>query len=93
MSVQMATILFYLSDVEEGGETVFLLEGEDGMERKPSIDYKSCDVGYKVPPSTSFSKGPFLSALALEAKTACRASLNCQSCAVGLAANVATRCS
>ena len=58
LSVQMATILFYLSDVEEGGETVFLLEGEDGMERKPSIDYKSCDVGYKVPPSTSFPKGP-----------------------------------
>ena len=44
----MATVLFYLSDVEEGGETVFLLEGEAGVARKPSIDYKSCDVGYKA---------------------------------------------
>ena len=48
---QMATMLFYLSDVEEGGETVFLLEGESGLARKPSIDYKSCDVGFKVHPS------------------------------------------
>ena len=44
----MATMLFYLSDVEEGGETVFLLEGENGLARKPSIDYKSCDVGFKA---------------------------------------------
>ncbi|KAK9841956.1 hypothetical protein WJX81_000879 [Elliptochloris bilobata] len=49
-SQRMATVLFYLSDVEEGGETVFLLEGEKGLARKPTIDYKSCDVGYKYKP-------------------------------------------
>jgi hypothetical protein len=28
----MATVLLYLSEVEEGGETVFKKEGEDGEE-------------------------------------------------------------
>ena len=46
--LQMATVLFYLTDVEEGGETVFPLEGKHGMDRLPHIDYRSCKDGYKV---------------------------------------------
>ena len=46
--MQMITILYYLSDVEEGGETIFPLEGKDGMDRLKGIDYRSCDVGFKV---------------------------------------------
>ncbi len=41
----MATVLVYLTDVELGGETIFPLEGADGMERLATIDYKSCDQG------------------------------------------------
>ena len=44
----MATVLFYLTDVEEGGETVFPLEGERGMDRLNKIDYRSCKHGFKV---------------------------------------------
>ena len=38
----------YLTTPEEGGETVFLLEGEDGLERLKTIDYKACDTGIKA---------------------------------------------
>jgi len=46
--VQMATVLIYLSAPEEGGETVFPLEGEHGLNRLPTINYRSCDQGLKV---------------------------------------------
>lgn len=46
---QMATILFYLTDVEEGGETIFPLEGRFGPDLlKTYFNYKSCDNGFKV---------------------------------------------
>ena len=41
-------MLVYLSDVEEGGETSFLLEGRGGLARLATIDYKACDTGIKV---------------------------------------------
>ena len=44
----MATVLFYLTDVEEGGETIFPLEGKNGLDRLSNIDYKSCAQGLKV---------------------------------------------
>ena len=47
-NVQMATVLIYLSAPEEGGETVFPLEGEHGLDRLPTINYRSCDQGLKV---------------------------------------------
>ena len=46
----MATVLIYLSAPEEGGETVFPLEGEHGLDRLPTINYRSCDQGLKVKP-------------------------------------------
>ena len=46
--MQMATVLLYLSAPEEGGETVFPLEGEHGLDRLPTIDYTSCNQGLKV---------------------------------------------
>lgn len=48
MSVQMATVLIYLTAPEEGGETVFPLEGEHGLDRLANIDYTSCKQGLKV---------------------------------------------
>jgi hypothetical protein len=44
----VATVLVYLSDAEEGGETVFLLEGREGLDRLAHIDYKACDTGIRV---------------------------------------------
>ena len=46
--LQMATVLFYLTDVEEGGETVFPFEGINGLERKPTFNYKDCTQGFRV---------------------------------------------
>jgi len=49
-SQRIATVLVYLSDVEEGGETSFLFEGVGGTERIKTVDYKACDTGIKYRP-------------------------------------------
>lgn len=49
-SHRIATVLLYLTDVEEGGETVFLFEGKEGLKRLAGVDYKACNTGIKVKP-------------------------------------------
>jgi prolyl 4-hydroxylase len=49
-SQRIATVLVYLSDVEEGGETSFLFEGVGGTKRIKTVDYKACDTGIKYKP-------------------------------------------
>lgn len=49
-SQRIATVLVYLSDVEEGGETSFLFEGVNGTERIKTVDYKKCNTGIKYKP-------------------------------------------
>lgn len=48
--LQIATVLFYLTDVTEGGETVFPLESAGGLARLDTINYRNCDRGFKVHP-------------------------------------------
>jgi len=49
-SQRVASFLLYLTTPDEGGETVFPLEGENGLNRLRGIDYTSCEVGLKVKP-------------------------------------------
>jgi len=49
-SQRVATVLVYLSDVEEGGETSFLFEGVNGTKRLSTVDYKTCNTGIKYKP-------------------------------------------
>jgi hypothetical protein len=49
-SQRLASFLLYLNEWESGGETVFPLEGGDGLSRLRNIDYKSCALGLKVKP-------------------------------------------
>lgn len=49
---RMATVLVYLSSVEEGGETIFPAEGPHGLDllNNGTIDYSRCDLGFKYRP-------------------------------------------
>jgi len=49
-SQRVASFLVYLSDWDSGGETVFPLEGPNGLKRLVGIDYRSCAQGLKVKP-------------------------------------------
>lgn len=46
-SNRIATVLLYLRAPEEGGETIFPLEGDT---LRPINDYKACDKGYLYQP-------------------------------------------
>uniref|UniRef100_A0A7S3R2Q1 Fe2OG dioxygenase domain-containing protein n=2 Tax=Dunaliella tertiolecta TaxID=3047 RepID=A0A7S3R2Q1_DUNTE len=48
-SQRIATVLIYLSDVEEGGETIFKREGL-GNGNRVITDWRSCDDGFKYKP-------------------------------------------
>ena len=49
-SQRVASFLLYLTTPDEGGETVFPLEGQNGLNRLRGIDYTSCEAGLKVKP-------------------------------------------
>lgn len=49
-SQRVISFLVYLNEWEEGGETVFLLEGPDGLQRLNGIDYRACDKGLRLKP-------------------------------------------
>jgi len=49
-SQRVISFLIYLNEWEEGGETVFLLEGPGGLSRLVGIDYKACNTGLAVKP-------------------------------------------
>lgn len=56
-SQRIASFLLYLTDVEEGGETHFPLEGPGGLSRLVGIDYKSCAGGLHVKPRVRTAGG------------------------------------
>ena len=47
-SQRMATFITVLSMAEEGGETIFPLEGPDGLKRLQGINYDACEGGLKI---------------------------------------------
>jgi hypothetical protein len=47
---RMITFLWYLNDVEAGGETIFPLTGDNKYERESDVDMSSCARGLKVKP-------------------------------------------
>lgn len=49
-SNRMATVLVYLDAPDEGGETIFPLEGEKGEENIKGYTFKTCDRGYLFKP-------------------------------------------
>ncbi|GMH40574.1 hypothetical protein BSKO_08478 [Bryopsis sp. KO-2023] len=51
-SMRIATVLTYLSEVEEGGETVLPLEGVNGVYRvlEKDFSYKDCEHGLRYKP-------------------------------------------
>lgn len=49
-AARVATVLIYLRAPEEGGETIFPLEGVDGLKNAEGFDFKSCDRGLKYTP-------------------------------------------
>lgn len=49
-SNRIATVLVYLEAPEEGGETIFPAEGEDGPDRIRGYNFKTCDRGYRYKP-------------------------------------------
>jgi prolyl 4-hydroxylase len=49
-SNRVATMLIYLSAPVEGGETIFPLEGKDGLDNIQGYNYKTCDRGYLYTP-------------------------------------------
>ena len=49
MEFQKYTLLLYLTDVEEGGETYFPWEKENRL-RRPGFQYSNCQWGIKVHP-------------------------------------------
>ena len=49
-SNRIATVLVYLAAPEEGGETIFPLEGPGGERNMRGYDFKTCDRGYLYKP-------------------------------------------
>jgi prolyl 4-hydroxylase len=49
-SNRIATMLIYLEAPDEGGETIFPLEGKDGEENLKGYTFKTCDRGYLYKP-------------------------------------------
>jgi len=47
---RLATFFYYLTDVEEGGETIFGMAGENGWKEDDNIMWSSCEKGYKIKP-------------------------------------------
>jgi prolyl 4-hydroxylase len=49
-SQRIATVLVYLEAPEDGGQTIFPLEGLNGKDNLRGFNYKTCDRGYRYQP-------------------------------------------